>query len=186
MSRYALVFHLDRQRALHRVSLPEGARLVRAILQCSDDDDVLGSFSLAGEVCGCGARDLGDILKVDGENRLRGHHIHFPRTLRGADRVVLEISCGNEPSLRPARPVLDHCWIDEAGGIHTISGDAPENAFGWDIRDGTDALPVSDHGLHGAIPLPLPEWYPDPVCSDVEWAAQNRRINNLLMRGEAT
>ena len=44
---------------------------------------------------------------------------------------------------------------------------------------------VSDHGLDSAYPLPEPTWNPwvreqvDPL-SDAEWAAQNRKINDLL------
>ena len=42
-------------------------------------------------------------------------------------------------------------------------------------------LPVSDHGLDGALPLPASTWNPgaDPL-SDTEWAAQNRKINDFL------
>ena len=51
-------------------------------------------------------------------------------------------------------------------------------------------LPPSDPGYPGAIPLPAPTdcavspWQPVPFLSDAEWAAQNRKINDLLMRGK--
>ncbi len=37
----------------------------------------------------------------------------------------------------------------------------------------------SDPGLDGAIPLPPDEWH--PAFTDEGWAAQNRKINDLLM-----
>ena len=41
-------------------------------------------------------------------------------------------------------------------------------------------LPVSDHGLVGAIPLPEPSWNPWMPLPDAEWSQQNRKINDLL------
>ena len=46
------------------------------------------------------------------------------------------------------------------------------------------ALPPSDPGYSGAIPLAAPTWQPVPFLSDAEWADQNRKINDLLMRGK--
>ena len=46
------------------------------------------------------------------------------------------------------------------------------------------ALPPSDPGYPGAIPLAAPTWQPVPFLSDAEWADQNRKINDLLMRGK--
>ena len=48
------------------------------------------------------------------------------------------------------------------------------------------SLPPSDLGYPDAIPLPAPAWSPEATpLSDAEWADQNRRVNNLLMRGIA-
>ena len=45
-------------------------------------------------------------------------------------------------------------------------------------------VPPSDHGIEGVIPLPPPEWDPSSdILTDADWADQNRKINNLLMRG---
>lgn len=42
-------------------------------------------------------------------------------------------------------------------------------------------VPVSDHGIDGAIPLePGETWWPAAPVSDADWTTQNRRINNLL------
>ena len=46
-------------------------------------------------------------------------------------------------------------------------------------RDPEDLAP-SDTGLEGAIPLPPAAWVPDPE-PPLDWAPQNRRINDLLM-----
>mgnify|MGYP001602384175 FL=1 len=46
-------------------------------------------------------------------------------------------------------------------------------------RDPEDLAP-SDTGLEGAIPLPPAAWVPDPE-PPLDWATQNRRINDLLM-----
>ena len=49
---------------------------------------------------------------------------------------------------------------------------------------GEEDLPVSDHGVEGAIPLPVADaaaWgLLSMAPSDAEWAEQNRRINDLL------
>ena len=49
---------------------------------------------------------------------------------------------------------------------------------------GPDVLSPSDLGYPGAIPLPAPTWQPVPFLSDADWAAQNGKINDLLMRGK--
>ena len=43
-------------------------------------------------------------------------------------------------------------------------------------------VPVSDHGINGAIPLGRVEWTipSDLHISDAEWSTQNRGINDLL------
>lgn len=61
-------------------------------------------------------------------------------------------------------------------------GEALRRAWAWDTQRPDADLPVSDHGLAGAIPLPEPTWVPatDEQITDVEWATQNRKINDLL------
>ena len=48
-----------------------------------------------------------------------------------------------------------------------------------------DILPPADPGYPGVIPLPPDTWAIPGDVSDADWAVQNRKINDLLMRGIA-
>ena len=61
-----------------------------------------------------------------------------------------------------------------------------EEAVADDRQHAAAELPVSDPGYPGAIPLPALSPAPGDIISDAEWAAQNRNINNLLIRGEVS
>lgn len=81
------------------------------------------------------------------------------------------------PFLRPLQ-VGDQVWLE--------MGNSEEQWIRFSTTGRSGGLPPSDTGFRDAIPLPPePEWNPDQVLTDAEWAAQNRRINNLLMRGVA-
>ena len=47
------------------------------------------------------------------------------------------------------------------------------------------AIPSNDSGIEGAVPLPAPDWFPPSLDADtIDWHEQNKRINDLLMRGK--
>ena len=46
-------------------------------------------------------------------------------------------------------------------------------------------VPPSDNGINGTVPLPAPDWSPpSPDTDTLDWHEQNKRINDLLMRGK--
>lgn len=69
--------------------------------------------------------------------------------------------------------------------IDRVLGQAAAFLYSLDVQCSAQplrgSLPVSDHGIDGAVPLPPPTWDPwtDPL-SGSEWAEQNRKINDLL------
>ena len=90
-----------------------------------------------------------------------------PQTWNG---IVLEPGGG---FVGPAAWFSDEVAMGSPFGSGTIGG----IPFSGPRED----LPVSDHGLVGAIPLPASTWNPwDDPLSDADWAAQNRTINDLL------
>ena len=49
-----------------------------------------------------------------------------------------------------------------------------------EYHDGKVAVPPSDVGIPGTLPLPPIEWMPGAPIGDAEWSQQNRKINDLL------
>lgn len=58
-----------------------------------------------------------------------------------------------------------------------VMANAADRPQTWSTRIPT--IVPSDTGLDGAIPLPPDEWH--PAFTEEGWAAQNRKINDLLM-----
>ena len=67
-----------------------------------------------------------------------------------------------------------------SGIVIHAGGDPPQTWYERVEARHVAALPPSDAGIDGAIPLPPIEWMPGAPIGDAEWSQQNRKINDLL------
>lgn len=83
------------------------------------------------------------------------------------------------------RKILEEWWARDQYPSAIASTQTPGHADdSLDSLDTGITIPPSDQGIEGAVPLPPsePAWGFDD--DGMNWPEQNRKINDLLMRGE--
>ena len=153
------------------------ARLVKGTLSLplTVRELALGQLALAGAFR-AKSRAIGDLKTValmKAEQRRLRMELEAQNLRRGLLRVIEQGGNVEREDLPRAVPVTDQGY----GRL----GESEEPLVEY-----PDVVTSSDPGYPGAIPLPAPTdcAVSPPFLLDAEWAAENRKFNDLLMRGK--